>query len=164
MCSVTLKCHPLPGRVAARGSSRRSPDCGPNQAEITPPLTLGPPRVYRVAAQIKETIDKAVNAEIEAKLQTVRAEADEREAAIRAEYEGRVYLTPEQLQARVDKAMIPLHIQKYEDKLAKIKEREEKRANAGKADRKRPPIDRELSLAEAGVRSSCGIYSGRSSA
>src|SRR5580704_13870883 len=30
-------------------------------------------------AQIKETIDKAVNAEIEAKLQTVRAEADERE-------------------------------------------------------------------------------------
>jgi hypothetical protein len=39
-------------------------------------------------AQIKETIDKAVNAEIEAKLQTVRAEADEREAAIRAEYEG----------------------------------------------------------------------------
>ena len=48
-------------------------------------------------AQIKETIDKAVNAEFEAKLQTVRAEADEREAAIRAEYEGRVYLTPEQL-------------------------------------------------------------------
>jgi hypothetical protein len=40
--------------------------------------------------------------------------------------------------------MIPLHkqIQKYEDKLAKIKEREEKRAepakkNAGKADRKK---------------------------
>jgi hypothetical protein len=31
---------------------------------------------------------------------TVRAEADEREAAIRAEYEGRVYLTPEQLQAK----------------------------------------------------------------
>ena len=113
-------------------------------------------------AQIKETIDKAVNAEIEAKLRTVRAEADEREAAIRAEYKGRVYLTPEQLQAQVDKAMIPLHrqIQKYEDKLAKIKEREEKRAepakkNAGKADRKKkPPIDRELSLAEAGVRSS----------
>ena len=112
-------------------------------------------------AQIKETIDKAVNAEIEAKLQTVRAEADEREAAIRAEYEGRVYLTPEQLQAQVDKAMIPLHkqIQKYEDKLAKNKEREEKRAeaakkNAGKADRRKPPIDRELSLAETGVRSS----------
>src|SRR5271168_2085147 len=55
-------------------------------------------------AQIKETIDKAVNVEIEAKLQTVRAEADEREAAIRAEYEGRVHLTPEQLQAQVDKA------------------------------------------------------------
>jgi len=112
-------------------------------------------------AQIKETIAKAVNAEIEAKLQTVRAEADEREAAIRAEYEGRVYLTPEQLQAQVDKAMVPLHkqIQKYEDKLAKNKEREEKRAeaakrNAGKADRKKPPIDRELSLAETGVRSS----------
>src|ERR1700693_2787128 len=112
-------------------------------------------------AQIKETIDKAVNAEIEAKLQTVRAEADEREAAIRAEYEGRVYLTPEQLQAQVDKAMIPLHkqIQKYEDKPAKINEREEKRAegakkNAGKADRKKPSIDRELSLAETGVRSS----------
>ena len=91
----------------------------------------------------------------------MRAEADEREAAIRAEYKGRVYLTPEQLQAQVDKAMIPLHkqIQKYEDKLAKIKEREEKRAeaakkNAGKADRKKPRIDRELSLAEAGVRSS----------
>jgi len=57
--------------------------------------------------------------------------------------------------------MIPIHkqIQKYEDKLAKIKEREEKRAeaakkNAGKADRKKPRIDRELSLAEAGVRSS----------
>jgi hypothetical protein len=57
--------------------------------------------------------------------------------------------------------MIPLHkqIQKYEAKLAKIEEREEKRAkaakkNAGKADRKKPPIDRELSLAEAGVRSS----------
>ncbi len=112
-------------------------------------------------AQIKETIDKAVNAEIEAKLQTVRAEADEREAAIRAEYEGRVHLTPEQLQAQVDKAMIPLHkqIQKYGAKLAKIKEREERRAeaakkNAGTADRKNPPIDRELSLAEAGVRSS----------
>jgi hypothetical protein len=112
-------------------------------------------------AQIKETIDKAVNAEIEAKLQTVRAEADEREAAIRAEYKGRVHLTPEQLQAQLDKAMIPLHkqIQKYEVKLAKIEEREEKRAkaakkNAGKADRKKPPIDRELSLAEAGVRSS----------
>jgi hypothetical protein len=49
--------------------------------------------------------------------------------------------------------MTPLHkqIQKYEDKLAKIKEREEKRAeaakkNAGKADRKKPPIDRELKL------------------
>jgi hypothetical protein len=48
--------------------------------------------------------------------------------------------------------MIPLHkqIQKYEDKLSKIKEREEKRAeaakkNAGKADRKKQPIDRELS-------------------
>ena len=57
--------------------------------------------------------------------------------------------------------MIPLHkqIQKYEDKLAKNKEREEKRAeaakkNAGKADRRKPPIDRELSLAETGVRSS----------
>jgi hypothetical protein len=91
----------------------------------------------------------------------VRAEGDEREAAIRAEYEGRVHLTPEQLQAQVDKAMIPLHkqIQKYEAKLAKIKEREEKRAeaakkNAGKADRKKPPIDHELSLAEAGIRSS----------
>src|SRR6202158_3144005 len=104
-------------------------------------------------AQIKETIDKGVAAEIEAKQQTVRAEADEREAAIRAEYKGRVYLTPDQLQAQVDKAMVPLHkqIQKYEDKLAKIKEREEKRAeaakkNAGKADKKKPPIDRELSL------------------
>jgi hypothetical protein len=78
-----------------------------------------------------------------------------------AEYKGRLYLTPEQLQAQVEKAMIPLHkqIQKYEDKLAKIKEREEKRAeaekkNAGKADRKKPSIDRELSLAEAGVLSS----------
>jgi hypothetical protein len=57
--------------------------------------------------------------------------------------------------------MIPLRkqIRKYEDKLAKIKEREEKRAepekkNAGTADRKKPSIDRELSLAEAGVRSS----------
>jgi hypothetical protein len=32
MCSVTL-----PSRVAARGSGRRSPENGPNQAEITPP-------------------------------------------------------------------------------------------------------------------------------
>jgi transposase len=39
-------------------------------------------------AQIKETIAKAVNAEIEAKLQTVRAEADEREAASRLGIRG----------------------------------------------------------------------------
>jgi hypothetical protein len=78
---------------------------------------------HLTSAQIKETVDKAVNAEIEANLQTVRAEADEREAAIRAEYECRVYLTPEQLQAQVDKAMIPLHkqIQKYEDKTINAK-------------------------------------------
>jgi hypothetical protein len=34
-------------------------------------------------AQIKETIDKAVNAEIEAKLQTVRAEATEPRSRLR---------------------------------------------------------------------------------
>jgi hypothetical protein len=83
-------------------------------------------------AQIKEIVDKAVNAEIEPKLEALRAEASQREAELRAEYEGAG-------QARIDKAVnkatVPLQkqIQKYEERLAKIKEREEARAARAKS-------------------------------
>jgi hypothetical protein len=79
------------------------------------------------AAQIKEAVDKAVNAEIELQLKALRAEAFQREAELRAEYEGAG-------QAKIDKAVTkataPLQkkIEKYEDKLAKIAEREAARA------------------------------------
>jgi hypothetical protein len=63
-------------------------------------------------------------------LETVRATYEQREATIRAEYEGRVYLTPAQQQARIDQALEPLRkeIKKYEEKLAKFKERDDARA------------------------------------
>jgi hypothetical protein len=81
-------------------------------------------------AQIKETIDKAVKAELGTKLEAVHAAYERREATIRAEYEGRVYLTPVQQQAQIDEAMAPLRkqIEKYEEKLAKVKERDDARA------------------------------------
>jgi ribosome-associated translation inhibitor RaiA len=78
-------------------------------------------------AQIKETIDKAIKAELDTELETMRATYERREATIRAEYEGRAYLTPAQQQAKIDKVMAPLRkqIEKYQEKLAKIKERED---------------------------------------
>jgi hypothetical protein len=71
MCSVTL-C-----RVAARGSGRRSPENGPNQAEITTPLTLGPPRVYRVlfpanSLQVPTGFMEAVVDDLDRQLQKFR--------------------------------------------------------------------------------------------
>jgi hypothetical protein len=85
------------------------------------------------SAQVKETIAKAVKAELDTKLKTVHAEYERREATIRAEYEGRIYLTPAQQQAQIDKAMAPLRkqIKTYEEKLAKVKERDDARARNG---------------------------------
>jgi hypothetical protein len=76
--------------------------------------------------QIKEIVDAKVKSELETKLEAARAEA---RAAVSAEYNGRVYLTPEQQQAQIDEALAPLEkkIEKYEEKLAKIKERDETR-------------------------------------
>jgi hypothetical protein len=71
-------------------------------------------------AQIKEIVDKAVNAEIEPKLEALRAEAFQREAELRAEYEG---AGRAKIDKAVNKATVPLQkqIQKYEERLAKIK-------------------------------------------
>jgi Protein of unknown function (DUF3102) len=81
-------------------------------------------------AQIRETVDKAVKAKLDTELETARARYEQREATIRAEYEGRVYLTPAQQQAQIDEAMAPLRkqIKKYEERLAKVKERDDARA------------------------------------
>jgi hypothetical protein len=82
--------------------------------------------------QIKEIVDKAVNAEIESKLKALRAEAFQREAELRAEYEG---AGQAKIDKAVNKATVPLQkrIQKYEERLAKIKEREEARAARAKS-------------------------------
>jgi Protein of unknown function (DUF3102) len=82
--------------------------------------------------QIKEIVDKAVNAEIEPKLEALRAEAFQREAELRAEYEG---AGQAKIDKAVNKATVPLQkqIQRYEERLAKIKERDEARAARAKS-------------------------------
>jgi hypothetical protein len=79
-------------------------------------------------AQIKELIDKAVEPQLEA----LRAEAFQREAELRAEYEG---AGQAKIDKAVNKATVPLQkqIQKYEERLAKIKERDEARAAPAKS-------------------------------
>jgi hypothetical protein len=78
-------------------------------------------------AQIKEIIDKAIEPQLEA----LRAEAFQREAELRAEYEG---AGQAKIDKAVNKATVPLQkqIQKYEERLAKIKERDEARAARAK--------------------------------
>jgi len=82
-------------------------------------------------AQIKEIVDRAVNAEIEPKLEVLRAEAFQREAELRSEYEGSAQ---SKIDKAVNKATAPLQkrIQKYEERMAKIKERDEARAARAK--------------------------------
>jgi hypothetical protein len=104
-------------------------------------------------AQIKDMVDKAVvdtRAELEAQLDSMRAEALQRETEIRAEYDG-----SEQLQTKIDKAIskatASLHkqIEQYETKLAKIKERDERRAKPKKKGDTSPDQQRELDAAKA---------------
>jgi hypothetical protein len=87
---------------------------------------------FMTPAQIKEIVDKTVNAEIEAKVKALRAEAFQREAELRSEYEG---AGQAKIDKAVNKATVPLQkqIQKYEVRLAKIKERDEARAARAKS-------------------------------
>jgi hypothetical protein len=114
-------------------------------------------------AQVKAIVDTAIaearEAErpaVEAQLAQLRQDADRREAAVRAEYAGKMFIEPAELEAEVAKAMKPLQRQAEElqGKLNDMKERERKRRTeeAQQAEKKRDPIDNALSLSATAVK------------
>jgi Protein of unknown function (DUF3102) len=121
-------------------------------------------------AQVKEIVNKTVaearaaeRPAVEAQMAQLRQDADRREAAVRAEYAGKLFIEPEQLQAEVDKVVQPLRkqIAEYQTKLEKIakaeqdridRDREERSKQASKGAEKGVGIDSQMSLDETRVR------------
>jgi hypothetical protein len=125
-------------------------------------------------AQVKAIVAKAVaearEAErpaVEAQLAQLRQDAERREAAVRAEYAGKMFIEPAELEAEIAKAMQPLQRQAadLQKKLDDMKERERKRVEnerkrrAEDADplerrkkQQKAPIDDALSLSATAVK------------
>lgn len=101
--------------------------------------------------QVQEIVDKAVATATERQIADTNNAIAEREAEVRAEFDGKLIVAPETLQAEIDKVVLPLRkkIEDYETKLATIKQRE----------RDRIERDRQRRSKKAGTKKSVGIDS-----
>lgn len=116
-------------------------------------------------ADVRRAVDEARLQQVgqhQAEVARLRAEADQREAAVRAEFEGGFFVKPEELQAKIDEVVLPLkkRAERLQDQIDGMKRNEQARIEAERAKRskqeakaeKRPAIDAAASLNEINVR------------